>query len=60
VGCEIGYTRATFIVREDILDKLKDYAYDQRLTVKEAVNEILETCLKNKKIKHKRPAHKRG
>jgi hypothetical protein len=42
------------------LDKLKDYAYDQRLTVKEAINEILESYLKNKKIKHKRPEHKRG
>lgn len=36
-----AYTRATFIVRRDLLKLLKDYAYTERLEIKEVINEIL-------------------
>ena len=35
------YTRATFIVRRDLLVKLKNYAYTERLEIKEVINDIL-------------------
>jgi hypothetical protein len=49
-GLPEGWTRASFIIREDILEKLKDYAYTDRKQIKEVVTEALETYLKNKKI----------
>ena len=48
-GLKENWTRATFIVREDILEKFKDYAYTERLTHKELIN-ILEDYLKDKEI----------
>jgi len=36
-GLRDGYTRATFIVREDLLKKLKDYAYTEREKIKDVV-----------------------
>ena len=44
-GLTADYTRATFIVRLDLLEKLKNYAYTERLTMKEAINRILENFL---------------
>lgn len=49
-GLKENWTRATFIVREDILEKFKDYAYTERLTHKELINSILEDYLKDKEI----------
>ncbi|MGI6226622.1 MAG: hypothetical protein ACOYJ1_10235 [Peptococcales bacterium] len=49
-GLKENWTRATFIVREDILEKFKDYAYTERLTHKELINSILEEYLKDKEI----------
>jgi len=43
------YTRMTFIVRKDLLEKLRDYAYTERIDQKEAINRALEHFLKNKK-----------
>ena len=40
-----GYQRATFIVRSDLLKKLKDYAYTERREIKDVVNEILKEAL---------------
>ena len=59
------YTRMTFIVRKDLLEKLRDYAYTERIDQKEAINQALEHFLKNKKDLLKAPekakqVHKRG
>ena len=49
-GLPEQWTRATFIVREDLLKNLKDYAYTERKTIKEVVNEMIEDYLKDKDI----------
>lgn len=46
-----GWTRATFIVRQDHLDKLKALAYWKRRTMKELVQEALANHLKGKRVK---------
>lgn len=45
-----NWTRATFIIREDRLKRLKDYAYTDRRTLKEIVNEMLDQYLADKEI----------
>lgn len=40
-----AYQRATFIVRRDLLARLKDYAYTERRELKEIINTILESAL---------------
>lgn len=42
------WTRATFIVRKGHLEKLKDYAYTERLTLKEALDKALGAFLDDK------------
>lgn len=49
-GLKGNWTRATFIVREDKLKKLKDYAYTERISIKEAVDKMLDEFLKDKKV----------
>ena len=39
------YIRATFIVRKDLLRRLKDYAYTDRREIKGVINDILEQAL---------------
>ncbi len=41
-GLKIDETRATFIVREDLLEKMKAVAYWERLNIKEVINEALD------------------
>lgn len=41
-GLQPGWTRATMIVRDDLLDVLKDYAYTERRTLKDVVNDALQ------------------
>ncbi|MDZ7877181.1 MAG: hypothetical protein U5L45_05900 [Saprospiraceae bacterium] len=41
-GLKHDETRATFIVREDLLEKLKAVAYWERLNIKEVINEALD------------------
>ena len=50
-GTKEGYARATFIVREDLLDKIKAKAYWGRKEIKKVVEEALENHLKEKKIR---------
>ena len=50
-GLKEGWARATFIVREDYIDKLKAVAYWDRKQIKEVINEALTAYLKGKKIK---------
>lgn len=49
-GLKDDYTRATFIVREDLLEKLKNYAWTERKTLKDTVNEMIEIYLEDKEI----------
>ena len=41
-GLKNDETRATFIVREDLLEKLKAVAYWERLNIKDVINEALD------------------
>ncbi len=50
-GLKDEWTRATFIVKKDHLEKVKALAYWERKLVKEVVNEAFETFLKKKRIK---------
>ena len=47
-GLTADWTRATFIVRKGHLEKLKDYAYTERLTLKEALDKALGALLDDK------------
>jgi hypothetical protein len=44
-GTKENETRATFIVNEELLDKLKAIAYWDRLTIKEVVNTALQDAV---------------
>lgn len=44
-GLTEDYTRATFILRVDLVEKIKNYAYTERLTMKEAANKLLSEAL---------------
>lgn len=48
-GLQAEFTRATFIVRKDLLQKLKGYAFLKDETLKDVVNEMLEEYLKDKR-----------
>lgn len=47
-GLQENWTRATFIVREDLLEKLKDLAYTNRTTIKDEINGALAEYLEGK------------
>lgn len=49
-GLAEGWTRATFIVEEDLLDRLKNLAYTNRTAIKDEINTALEEYLEGKKI----------
>ena len=53
-GLKDGWTRATFILRKEHLEKIKAVAYWKRKNIKEVVDEALQTYLRGKKIKRKR------
>ena len=42
IGTKVNETRATFIVNEDLLEKLKALAYWDRVAIKDIVNQALE------------------
>ena len=48
-GLREGLTRATFIIREDTLDRLKDRAYTDRKKLKDLVSEALDYYLEHNK-----------
>jgi hypothetical protein len=50
-GIQVGWTRATFILRKDFLSKLKAVSYWDRKKMKEVIAEALGDYLKGKKIK---------
>lgn len=49
-GLPEQWTRATFIVREDLLEKLKDLAYTNRTTIKDEINQALAEYLEDKEV----------
>jgi hypothetical protein len=48
-GLQDGWTRATFILRREYLERLKASAYWERKKIKEVIDEALELYLKGKK-----------
>ncbi len=50
-GLKEGWMRATFIVRENHLEKVKALAYWDRKQLKEVIDEALTSYLKGKKTK---------
>jgi hypothetical protein len=44
-GTKVNETRATFIVNEELLDKLKAIAYWERTLIKDEINKALEDRL---------------
>jgi hypothetical protein len=49
-GLKDGWTRATFILRKNYLEKIKSSAYWERKRVKEIMDEALGIYLKGKKL----------
>ena len=50
-GLKNGWTRATFILRKNYLEKIKVSAYWERKKIKEVIDEALRLYLKGKKIR---------
>lgn len=50
-----NWTRATFIVQEDLLATLKDLAYTERKTITDVINEAIEQYTKGKVIIRREP-----
>jgi len=50
-GLKNGWSRATFIMRDDHLDKLKALAYWDRKTIIDVITEMADSYLKNKSPK---------
>jgi hypothetical protein len=53
-GTKEGWIRATYIVREEFVEEIKEIAYQERRLIKDLIDEALEAYLK-KKAKKKRP-----
>lgn len=53
-GLPEGWSRATFIVKEEYLEKLKDYSYWERLTLKEAMDGILAQFFNGREVRPRR------
>jgi len=53
-GLQDGWTRATFILRKDYLEKLKALAYWERKKIKEVIDEALRLYFKGKKTRTRR------
>jgi hypothetical protein len=49
-GLHDGWTRATFILKKNHLEKLKALAYWERRTIKEVMDEVLDSYLKEKRV----------
>ena len=49
-GLPENWTRATFIVRESLLEDLKDYAYTRRVTIRDVLDEALAAYLDGKEL----------
>jgi CheY-like chemotaxis protein len=49
-GLPEGWTRATFIIRKDLLDKIKAIAYWDRKTIKVVLEEALDAYMQDKEV----------
>jgi len=49
-GLHKGWTRNTFILRKEYLEKIKALAYWERKTIKDVIDEALGSSLTGKKI----------
>jgi hypothetical protein len=49
-GLQDGWTRATFILRKDYLEKLKELAYRKRKTIKGVIDDALGSYLEKEKL----------
>ncbi len=47
-GTKENETRATFIVKEELLEKIKNIAYWDRVLIKDVINKALEEYIKTK------------
>jgi len=52
-GLKDGWTRATFILRKDHLEKIKSVSYWERKKIKEVVDEALTLYFEEKKARRK-------
>ncbi len=52
-GLKDGWTRATFILRKDYLEKLKLLSYWERKKIKDVVDEALTLYLRRRKTRRK-------
>ena len=50
-GLTAGWTRNTFILRKEYMEKIKALAYWERKKIKDVVDEALGAYLKGKKIR---------
>jgi len=50
-GLKEGWTRATFILRKNHLEKIKSVSYWERKRIKEVIDEALALYLKGKKAR---------
>lgn len=50
-GLQQDLIRATFILKQDYLEKIKAYAYWERLQIKDVFEEMCEQFFEDKKIK---------
>ena len=53
-GLREGWTRATFILRKDYLERLKRVAYWERKKIKEVIDEALRLYFKGEKTRTRR------
>jgi hypothetical protein len=49
-GLPAGYTRATFIIPEELNEKIKAIAYWDRISIKDVIEDILLQYFKDKNI----------
>lgn len=52
-GLKEGWTRVTFILKQEYLEKLKSISYWERVTIKEIIDEAVSNYLKTKAAKIK-------
>ena len=63
-GLRPGQTRATFIMQKTTLKMIKDYAHTERITIREALDEIISSYIKGLEkngyelLDHEQPARK--
>lgn len=50
-GLQEDLTRATFILRDEHLEKIKAYAYWERIQIKDVLQEMCEQFFENKKVR---------